>query len=97
MQMQLQLSGTGNNYQELAITIMQHLNKGRTRKLIQRSGQSLPLPSKTGQKHPTPYRTIKSHINPPIPIQHLTQLSWLGQDHKELATTMEQQVKKART
>ena len=33
MQMQLQLSGTGNNYQERAITIMQHLNQGRTPKL----------------------------------------------------------------
>ena len=33
MQMQLQLSGTGNNYLELAITIMQHLNQGRTRKI----------------------------------------------------------------
>ena len=45
MQMQLQLYGTGNNYLELAITIMHHLNQGRTRKLIQRSGQNLPLPS----------------------------------------------------
>ena len=33
MQMQLQLSVTGNNYLELAITIMEHLNQGRTRKL----------------------------------------------------------------
>ena len=33
MQMQLQLSGTGNNHLELAITIMQHLNKGRTSKI----------------------------------------------------------------
>ena len=33
MQMQLQLSGTGNNYQERAITIMQHLNQGRTREI----------------------------------------------------------------
>ena len=33
MQMQLQLSGTGNNHLELAITIMQHLNKGRTPKI----------------------------------------------------------------
>ena len=32
MQMQLQLSGTGNNHQELAITIMAHLNQGRTPK-----------------------------------------------------------------
>ena len=31
MEMQLQLSGTGNNYLELAI--MQHLNQGRTRKI----------------------------------------------------------------
>ena len=30
MQMLLQLTGTGNNYLELAITIMQHLNHGRT-------------------------------------------------------------------
>ena len=29
MQMELQLSGKGNNYLELAITIMQHLNQGR--------------------------------------------------------------------
>ena len=45
MQMQLQLTGTGNNHLELAITIMHHLNQGRTRKLIHRSGQNLPLPS----------------------------------------------------
>ena len=33
MQMELQLSGTGNNYLELAITIMQHLNQGRNQKI----------------------------------------------------------------
>ena len=33
MQMQLQLSGTGNNHLELAITIMQHLKQGRTPKI----------------------------------------------------------------
>ena len=33
MQMQLQLSGTCNNHLELAITILQHLNQGRTSKL----------------------------------------------------------------
>ena len=43
--MQLQLSGTDNNNQELAITIMLNVNQGRTRKLIHRSGQKLPLPS----------------------------------------------------
>ena len=30
MQMQLKLSGTGNNHLELATNIMQHLNQGRT-------------------------------------------------------------------
>ena len=33
MQIELQLSGTGNNYLELAITIKQHLNQGRTPKI----------------------------------------------------------------
>ena len=33
MQMQLKLSGTGNNHLELAITIIQHLNQSRTRKI----------------------------------------------------------------
>ena len=33
MQIELQLSGTGNNYLELAITILQHLNQGRTPKI----------------------------------------------------------------
>ena len=32
MQMQLKLSGTGNNHLQLAITIMQHLNQSRSRK-----------------------------------------------------------------
>ena len=32
MEMQLQLSGTGNNHRELAINIMQHLKQDRTRK-----------------------------------------------------------------
>ena len=54
MQMQLQLSGTGNNHQELAITIMHHLNQGRTRELIHRSDQNLPLPSRAGTKQQTP-------------------------------------------
>ena len=39
MQMQLQLSGTGNNHLELAITIMQHLNQGRTAKINPRVRQ----------------------------------------------------------
>ena len=33
MQMQLKLSGTGNNHLDLAITIIQHLNQSRTRKI----------------------------------------------------------------
>ena len=33
MQMQLKLSGTGNNHLGLAITIMEHLNQSRTRKI----------------------------------------------------------------
>ena len=33
MQMQLKLSGTGNNHLGLAITIIQHLNQSRTRKI----------------------------------------------------------------
>ena len=31
MQMQLELSGTGNNHLELAINIMQHLKQSKTR------------------------------------------------------------------
>ena len=33
MQQQLQLSGTGNNHLDLAKTIKQHLNQGRTPKI----------------------------------------------------------------
>ena len=88
MQMQLQLSGTGNKHQELAITIMQHLNKGRTRRLIQRSGQNLPLPSKRGQKHPTPYRTIKTHINPATSLQMQLQLPGTCNNHLDLTKTI---------
>ena len=32
MQMRLKLYGTGNNHRELAITIIQHLKQGKTRK-----------------------------------------------------------------
>ena len=41
MQMQLQLSVTGNNYLELAITIMEHLNQGRTPKINPQVRQEL--------------------------------------------------------
>ena len=88
MQMQVQLSGTGNNHLELAITIMHHLNQGRTRKLIHRSGQNLPLPSKRGQKHPTPYRTIKTHINPATSSQMQLQLPGTCNNHLDLTKTI---------
>ena len=85
MQVQLILSGTDNNNQELAITIMHHVNQGRTRKLIYRSGQNLPLTSKTGQEHRTPYRTIENHINPATSMQQQLQLSGTGNSHLDLA------------
>ena len=69
MQMQLQLSGTGNNLLELAIIIMQNLKQRRTQKLIHRSSQNTPLPPRTDQTHQTPKRTIKSHIKPATIIQ----------------------------
>ena len=65
----------------MAITNLHNVNQGKTRKLIHRSGQNLPLPSQTGQEHRTPYRTIKTHINPATSMQQQLQLSGTGNNH----------------
>ena len=49
MQMQLQLSGTGNNLLELAIIIMQNLKQRRTRKTMP---QVKPEHTTTAQNRP---------------------------------------------
>ena len=89
MQMQLQLSGTGNYHLELAITIMHRVNQGRTRKLIHGSGQNVQLPSKTGKNHPIPYRTIKSHIYPDNTMQMQLQLSRTSHNHHAASKSMQ--------
>ena len=69
MQMELQLSEKGNNYLELAITIMQHLNQGRTPKINPQIRQEAttavynrPEAPNTIEDHQEPYKS--SHANP---------------------------------
>ena len=59
--MQLQLSGTGNNHLELAITIMQHLNQGRTPKS---NPQVRPEHTTTVKNRKEASNTIKNHQEP---------------------------------
>ena len=57
MQMELQLSGTGNNYLELAITIKQHLNQGRTPKINPQVWQE---PTTAVENRPEASNTVKN-------------------------------------
>ena len=61
MQMQLKLTGTGNNHLELAITIMQKLNQGRTPKI---DPQVMPKPTTSVYKRPEASNTKQ---NPQVP------------------------------
>ena len=68
MQMQLKLSGSGNNHLELAKAIMQHLKKSRTRKTNPQikpehttTVQNRPKVSTTLQNHQEPYKYCHNH------------------------------------
>ena len=69
MQMQLKLSGTGNNHLELAITIIQHLNQSRTRKINPNMRPTYHYRPEQTKKHHKFYRTTKSHINTATTMQ----------------------------
>ena len=68
MQMQLKLSGTGNNHLGLAITIMEHLNQSRTRKINPQvkpehttTVQNRQKASNTLQNLQEPYKNCHNH------------------------------------
>ena len=68
MQIQLKLSGTGNYHQGLAITIMEHLNQSRTRKINPQvkpehttTVQNRQKASNTSQNLQEPYKNCNNH------------------------------------
>ena len=61
MQMQLKLSGTGNNHLELAKVIIQHLDQGRTRQI---DPLVRPEPSTTVQNRQEASITLPHHQGP---------------------------------
>ena len=62
MQMQLKLSGSGKNHLEVAITIMQHLKQGKTRKINPHMRPRLTTTVQNRQK------SIKNFTEPPRAI-----------------------------
>ena len=89
MQMRLQLYGTGNNHRELAITIIQHLKQGKTRKTDPQvkakhttTIQNRPKASNTLQNHQEPYKNYNNHAKIATPI--LTWQESSGNGHNQL-------------
>ena len=88
MHKQLQLSGTGNNHFELAITIMQHLNQSRNRKinpLVRQEHITTILnrkeASNTLQRHKEPYKTWQYYANLALTILKWEDSSTTGHNH----------------
>ena len=89
MQMQLKLSGSGNNHLEVAITIMQHLKQIRTRKTNPQvkpehttTIQNRPKASNTLQNLQEPYNNYNNHAKIATPI--LTWQESSGNGHNQL-------------
>ena len=89
MQMRLQLYGTGKNHRELAITIIQHLKQGKTRKTDPQvkaehttTIQSRPKTSNTLHNHQEPYKNYNNHAKIATPT--LTWQESSGNGHNQL-------------
>ena len=89
MQMQLKLSGSGNHHLELALTIIQHLKQGKTRKTDPQvktehttTIQNRPKASNTLQNHQEPYKNYNNHAKIATPI--LTWQESSGNGHNQL-------------
>ena len=90
MQMQLKLSGSGNNHLKVAITIMEHLNQSRTRKINPQvkpehttTVQNRQKASNTSQNLQEPCKNCKNHAKVATPILTWQDSSTTG--HNQLA------------
>ena len=90
MQMQLKLSGSGNNHLELALSIMQHLRQSRTRKINPQvkpehttTVQNRQKASNTSQNLQEPYKNYNNHAKVATPILTWQDSSKTG--HNQLA------------
>ena len=96
MQIQLKLSGTGNNHLGLAITIMEHLNQSRTRKNNPQvkpehttTVQNRQKASNTSQNLQEPYKNCNNHGKVATPILTWQDSSTTG--HNQLAGSKSKQ------